>query len=99
MDELDFRLGPVDFAIDSRTADVTEVKHEDFYKGVAQNSVQSSQTKYQELLKPILVAYKNGNMESMVEKFLGHIVIKIGTIRWKVYKRSSELRLNLSFVL
>ena len=36
--------GPVDFAIDllrtARTAGVTEVKDEDFYKGIAQNAVQ-----------------------------------------------------------
>ncbi|RHZ50692.1 hypothetical protein Glove_493g41 [Diversispora epigaea] len=92
--------------LESTTADVTEVKHEYFYKGVVQNSIQIESNrpqvemekekafgkiigivrcntmKYQEFSEPILVAYKNENVESIVEKFLGHIVIGRSTQNW-----------------
>jgi hypothetical protein len=112
--------GPVDFAIDllqtAKTVGVTEVKDEDFYKGIAQNAVQlesalsNRKRKASEmeedsvfvgkvfgivtdaekwyfmecslddqdrlrfkLSEPVIVVYKDENMENMVKKVLGHI--------------------------
>ncbi|PKY30164.1 hypothetical protein RhiirB3_447111 [Rhizophagus irregularis] len=112
--------GPVDFAIDllqtAKTVGVTEVKDEDFFKGIAQNAVQlesalsNRKRKANEmeeesvfvgkvfgiitdaekwyfmecslddqdrlrfkLSEPIVVVYKDENMENMVRKVLGHI--------------------------
>src|SRR3954453_2998736 len=112
--------GPVDFAIDllrtAKTVGVTEIKDEDFYKGIAQNAVQlesaltNRKRKASEmeeegtfvgktfgivtdakewyflecslddqdrlrfkLSKPVVVVYKDENMENMVRKILGHI--------------------------
>ncbi|CAG8683070.1 1524_t:CDS:2, partial [Ambispora gerdemannii] len=112
--------GPVDFAIDllrtAKTVDVTEIKNEDFYKGIAQNAVQlesalsNCKRKASEmeedsvfvgkvfgivtdaekwyfmecslddqdrlrfkLSEPVVVVYKDENVENMVRKILGHI--------------------------
>ncbi|CAG8598448.1 14055_t:CDS:2, partial [Funneliformis caledonium] len=111
---------PVDFAIGllrtAKTAGVTEVKDEDFFKGIAQNAVQlesalsnckrkvsemeedntfvdkvfrivtdaekwyflecslNNQDKLRfKLSEPVVIVYKDENMENMVRKVLGHI--------------------------
>ena len=131
--------GPVDFAIDllqtAKTAGVTEVKDEDFFKGIAQNAVQlesalsNRKRKASEmeedsvfvgrvfgivtdaekwyflecslddqdrlrfkLSKPVVVVYKDENMENMVRKVLGHIAWLLEEVQKPYSDSQSEER-------